>query len=200
MVIVMVIYGINTNMAVLQPINILHSDAWQTTEGIYILDADAWQTVKFAYMMIDDAWTKVYDYSNHTVLYGTSDYTFTPTGTAGNGNVSANNGLPSDYTSAEYGDDIWDTWVGTLVYPTGNYIDLKFTADNQHTMYANQTEILTGNDWRIWDTVTITTVPGEPLYISARLVNTGGDRGFAGYIKNEDGSYLTKTSTAWVSA
>lgn len=188
-------------MASAKPINILHSGAWRDTSDVYIMHSGAWQQVKNAWIMDGGAWKEIYDYQDHVTLYGTSNYKFTPTGTAGGGaGVVACEGMPCDYNSSTYGSVIWATWVGILVYPTGSYIDLKFTADNQHTMYANQTQVLSGNNWGAWDTARITTIAGDPLYISARLVNTGGPYGFAGYIKNEDGSYLTKTSTSWVSA
>lgn len=196
----MVIYGININMAVRQPINILHSSSWRQAHDLYVMDSGAWRTIKFAWILQDGAWEKVYDYTDHVILYGTSNYKFTPTGTAGTGNAYPNNGMPSDYNSSTYGAVIWDSWVGVLVYPTGSYVDLKFTADNQFVMYANQTQVLSGTAWQNWDTARIDTVAGEPLYISANLTDFGQEFGFAGYIKNEDGSYLTKTSTSWVSA
>lgn len=196
----MVIYGINTNMAVRNPINIMQGGAWEEAHDLYVMDSGAWRTIKYAWIMQNGAWEKIYDYTNHELLYGTSSYKFTPTGTAGTGSASAGDGMPSDYNSSTYGTVIWSGWVGILVYPTGSYIDLKFTCDNQFTMYANQTQVLFGNNWQVWYTDRIETVAGEPLYISAYLQDFGKEFGFAGYIKNEDGSYLTKTSTSWVSA
>ena len=145
---------------------------------------------------------------NATIPEIVKNYVFTPyfSYSAG-GTASASNGMPSDYNPSVHGSVIWPVssgeggggWVGTKIKPTTNRITLCFTADNNSSIYVDSTHIFSTSDWGSWHFATLDVVANQQLAISAYVSDAGSRYGFAGYITDNGGNILTRTSGSWVS-
>lgn len=197
-------------MAIQQPVKLFNSGAWRNC-SIKTFSGGAWREIKYAWIFSGGAWRKFYDYTTNAVLYGTSNYRFSPTGgVSKQTGLYAGYGVPGDWSEAADGviitnhgyDDNSDKWTGKkLTIPAGcTSIRIKCTCDNGGDIYLNQT--LLGDvphmSWRYYDR---TVVPGDDIYIS--LINYGGSKWNGQVVRVDNltsGGTILKTDLTWVGA
>lgn len=198
-------------MAITQPLNLMHDSSWKSIQDIKIMHTNEWRTVKYGWIMDSGAWKKIYDYTTNAVLYGTSNYAFTP-----NGNnpfqqtgLYAGYGVPGDWSEAADGLIIYNSgygsgtpaWVGKMItIPNGcTSVQVKCTCDNGGTIYFNQTA-LGSVPHMSWAYYTKAVCPNDVLYVS--LVNGGGSKYNGEVVRIDDltggNGTILKTDLTWI--
>lgn len=140
-------------------------------------------------------------------------YAFTPVyPNSGNGTATAGNGMPIDYTPAEYGTVIWPTgqgvlgtgWVGMTFVATTTTTNFKFVADNNISVYFGTnfgtTLVASSANLNVWAVGSATTVPGRSYTVSLLVNDTGTIFGTSGKVYDSGGNTIVTTNNSWVSA